>query len=217
MAYIEFFPLVKKVNLKPDGVQEIVLEVRGGGLAGKIDALADMIDTHVNVQLEEKYVAYKVTVNKETQKPMTEYKVDEQGVVHEVKPAFQQEELDLGLPPELVPTEEKDEVLERRTIDEFIASGLAPTFDDLGLDFYEIAKLRIDNGLSYLKIASKIGVPDGQLTQELDEYRKRVAPLAEKWDEWRKDQAAKAKLDNGEQDESEKDTGDDEGKGAGAA
>lgn len=216
MAYIEFSPLVKKVNLKPDGVQEIVLEVRGGGLHGKIDALADMIDTHVDVQLEEEYVAYKVVVNKETQKPMTEYKVDEQGVVHEVKPAFQQEELDLGLPPELVPTEEKDEMLERRTIDEFIASGLAPTFNDLALDFFNIVSWHLD-GLSYLKIASKLNISDGCLTQDLDEYRKRVAPLAEKWNEWRKDQEEKAKLDHGEQDESEKDTGDDDGEGAGAA
>ncbi|WP_332238904.1 2-methylcitrate dehydratase [Sporolactobacillus sp. KGMB 08714] len=216
MAYIEFSPLVKKVNLKPDGVQEIVLEVRGGGLAGKIDALADMIDTHVNVQLEEKYVAYKVTINKETQAPMTEYKVDEQGVVHEVKPAFEQEELDLGLPPELVPTEEKDEVLERRTIDEFIASGLAPKFDDRSYDFFNIISWHLD-GLSYLKIASKLNISDGQLTQDLDEYRKRVAPLAEKWDEWRKDQEAKANLDHTDTDEDKGEDNDDDGEGAGAA
>ncbi|WP_100488579.1 2-methylcitrate dehydratase [Sporolactobacillus pectinivorans] len=205
MAYIEFKPLVKKVNLKPDGVQEVVLEVRGGGLAGKIDTLADMIDTHVNVQLEEEFVSYSVVVNKETQKPMTEYKVDDQGVVHEVKP-IEQTELDLGLPPELIPTEQKEEVLKRETIDAFIASGLAPTFDDMNLDFYKIMGMHLD-GLSYLKIASKLNISDGRLMEDLDEYRKRVAPLAEKWGEWKESQK-KVKLDR------EKNNGnDDEGTG----
>lgn len=36
MSYIEFNPLVKKVNLKPDGVQEIVLEVRGADCTEKL-------------------------------------------------------------------------------------------------------------------------------------------------------------------------------------
>lgn len=205
MAYIEFNPLVKKVNLKPDGVKEIVLEIKGTGLQGKIDALAEMIDTHVNVQLEEEFVSYSVAVNKETQKPMTEYKVDDKGVVHEVKP-IEQPELDLGLPPKLVPTVEKEEVLKRQTIDEFIASGLAPTFDDLNLDFYKIMGMHLD-GLSYLKIASKLNLSDGRLMEDLDEYRKRVAPLAEKWGEWKESQK-KVKLDR------EKNNGnDDEGTG----
>lgn len=161
---------------------------------GKIDALADMIDTRVDVQLEEEFVSYSVTVNKATQKPMTEYKVDEQGIVQEVKPEVEQTELDLGLPPELVPTEEKEEVLERKTIDAFIASGLAPTFDDLSLSFYEIITMHQD-GLSYLKIASKLNIPDGRLMEDLDEYRKRLAPLAEQWGKWKEDHDKQAKLD----------------------
>ncbi|MFX3617962.1 MAG: 2-methylcitrate dehydratase [Sporolactobacillus sp.] len=216
MAYIEFNPLVKKVNLKPDGVQEIVLEVRGGGLNGKIDALADMIDTHVDVQLENESVAYKIVIDKETKKPLTEYEVDDSGVVHEVKSNMEQAELDLGLPPELIPTEEQDGVLDRKTIDEFIASGLAPSFDDLDLDFLNIVSWHLD-GLSYLKIASKLDIPDGRLIQDLDEYRQRVAPLAEKWNEWRKDQAARAKLDGTDTNEGKQDNSDDDGEGAGAA
>ena len=34
MAYIEFKPVLKKVNLKPDGKKEIVLEVTDSSLQG---------------------------------------------------------------------------------------------------------------------------------------------------------------------------------------
>ncbi|PEF60242.1 2-methylcitrate dehydratase, partial [Bacillus cereus] len=44
MAYIECKPVLKKVNLKPDGKKEIVLEVTDSSLQGKLDSLSEMID-----------------------------------------------------------------------------------------------------------------------------------------------------------------------------
>lgn len=212
MAYIEFKPIVKKVNLKKDGVQEIVLEVSNGSLKEKIDALARMIDTDISVALENEYVPYTIRVDKETEKPMIQYKVDEHGVVHEIKDNQDQMELDLGLPAELIPTDEKKKLGSREIIDQFIASGLAPTYDDLSLDFYKIMKWHLEKELSYLKIASELNISDGRLMNDLDEYRKRLAPLAEQWYKWKIKEEMKNRLDH-----SDKPKDNDDGEGTGAA
>lgn len=211
MAYIEFKPIVKKVNLKKDGVQEIVLEVSNGTLKEKIDALARMIDTNISVALENEYVPYTVRVEKETEKPMIQYEVDDHGIVHEIKDEQEQMELDLGLPAELIPTDEKKKLGSREIIDQFIASGLAPTYDDLTLDFFKIMKMHLEKDMSYLKIASLLNISDGRLINDLDEYRKRLAPLAEPWYKWKVKEDMKKKLDHTEKPD------DDDGEGAGAA
>lgn len=63
MSYIEFKPTLKKVNLKPDGKKEIVLEVTDSSLRGKLDVLSEMIDTKVFISLESMQVNFNVTVN----------------------------------------------------------------------------------------------------------------------------------------------------------
>ena len=60
MSYIEFKPTLKKVNLKPDGKKEIVLEVTDSSLKGKLDALSDLIDTKVLIALESMQVSFNV-------------------------------------------------------------------------------------------------------------------------------------------------------------
>lgn len=212
MAYIEFRPIVKKVNLKKDGVQEIVLEVSNGSLKEKIDALARMIDTNISVALENEYVPYTIRVEKETEKPMIQYKVDDHGIVREVKDEQEQMELDLGLPAELIPTDEKKKLGSREIIDQFIASGLAPTYDDLPLDFFKIMKMHLEKDMSYLRIASELNISDGRLVNDLDEYRKRLAPLAEPWYKWKVKEDIKKRLDR-----AEKPKDDEDGEGTGAA
>lgn len=76
-------------------------------------------------------------------------------------------------------------------------------------DFSNIVGWHLD-GMSYLKIASKLNISDGRLMQELDEYRKRVAPFAEKWGEWKENQK-KVKLEGKKQNDN------DDGEGTGAA
>jgi len=44
MSYVDFKALVKKINLKPKGVKEIVLEVSDSALKGHLDRLAEMIE-----------------------------------------------------------------------------------------------------------------------------------------------------------------------------
>jgi DNA-directed RNA polymerase specialized sigma24 family protein len=95
--------------------------------------------------------------------------------------------MDLGLPPEKVEVKADPEQIDLEVIQDFILSGLAPCFDDMQYDFLEITE-RLAGGDTYLKIAADIGMGVGVFVVMVDEYRKRVAPMAAKWDEWRKGQ-----------------------------
>lgn len=187
MSYIEFKPTLKKVNLKPDGKKEIVLEVTDSSLKGKLDALSDLIDTKVLIALESIQVSFNVTINAKTNEPITQYEVDDKGIVQEVKASHEQLEADFDIPEEKVQTREEKEQTDREIVDDFIISGLAPSFDGMPNKLPEIVKRRID-GESYLKLASELNMSSGQIIEVIDEYRKRVAPLAIKWYEWKEKQ-----------------------------
>ncbi|MGI2790471.1 2-methylcitrate dehydratase [Bacillus cytotoxicus] len=187
MAYIEFKPTLKKANLKPDGKKEIVLEVTDSSLKGKLDALSDLIDTKVLIALESMQVSFNVTINTKTNEPVTQYEVDDKGIVKEVKPEYEQLEADFDIPEEKIPTREEKEQADREIVDEFIISGLAPSFDGMPKKLPEIVKRRLE-GESYLKLANELDMSSGQIIEVIDEYRKRVAPLALKWHEWKENQ-----------------------------
>lgn len=187
MSYIEFKPTLKKVNLKADGKKEIVLEVSDSSLKGKLDALSDLIDTKVLIALESMQVSFNVTINTKTNEPVTQYEVDEKGIVQEVKPSFEQLEADFDIPEEKIQTREEKEQADREIVDEFITSGLAPSFDGMPNKMPEIVKCRLE-GESYLKLANELDMSSGQIIEVIDEYRKRVAPLAIKWHEWKEKQ-----------------------------
>lgn len=187
MAYIEFKPVLKKVNLKPDGKKEIVLEVTDSSLQGKLDSLSEMIDAKVFVSLESMQVNFNVTINAKTNEPVTQYEVDEKGMVQEVKSTFEQIEADLDMPEEKIQTREEKEQADREIIDAFIISGLAPNFEGMPNKLPDIVKRRLE-GESYLKLANELSMSSGQIIEVIDEYRKRVAPLAIKWHEWKEQQ-----------------------------
>ncbi|WP_144517450.1 2-methylcitrate dehydratase [Bacillus thuringiensis] len=187
MTYIEFKPVLKKVNLKPDGKKEIVLEVTDSSLQGKLDSLSEMIDAKVFVSLESMQVNFNVTINAKTNEPVTQYEVDEKGMVQEVKSTFEQIEADLDMPEEKMQTREEKEQADREIIDAFIISGLAPNFEGMPNKLPDIVKRRLE-GESYLKLANELNMSSGQIIETIDEYRKRVAPLAIKWHEWKEQQ-----------------------------
>lgn len=183
MSYIEFKPVLKKVNLKPNGVKEIVLEVTDSSLNGKLDVLSEMIDCKVAVALESLQVNYSITINTRTNKPVTEYTVNENGVVEEVKPTHEQLEAELDVKEDPVPTKEEKQEADREVVDAFITSGLAPSYDDLPVDFANVVKRKLE-GESYSKLANELDISSGKIVEMMDDYRKRVAPLAVKWNEW---------------------------------
>ncbi|MCH4566065.1 2-methylcitrate dehydratase [Bacillus sp. ES1-5] len=187
MSYIEFKPTLKKVNLKPDGKKEIVLEVTDSSLRGKLDVLSEMIDTKVFISLESMQVNFNVTVNAKTNEPLTQYEVDDKGVVKEVKASFEQLEADFDIPEEKISTREEKEQADREIVDAFIISGLAPGLDDLPHDFAYIVKRKLE-GESYLKLANELKISNVKLIEMIDDYRARIAPMAIKWHEWKEKQ-----------------------------
>ncbi|WP_108994263.1 hypothetical protein [Paenibacillus agaridevorans] len=185
MSHTEFKALLKKINLKPKGVKEIVLEVSDGALHGKIDMLSEMLDGRVAIAIDSEIVRYNVQINARTEKPLRSYRVDDQGVVSEVQPQGEQMEMDLGVAKKPDPIADVPEEIGREVVDEFILALLAPSYDDLPWPFYAWV-VRLQEGDSYLKISSDEGMSSGKIIDLIDEYRSRVAPLAAKWDEWRK-------------------------------
>ncbi|BAU27611.1 hypothetical protein DFP93_102141 [Aneurinibacillus soli] len=188
MPYMEFDGEVKKMVTKPTGEKEIVLIVQREQLRGKLDSLDDILaGGKASITLDSLVVNYNITINAQTNKPIKEYKVDDKGIVSEVKPEGEQLEANLGLPAAKIPTKEEQEQAEREVIDEFILSGMAPSYDELPYDFANIVKRRLE-GETYMKLASELEMSSGKIVELVDEYRKRVAPLAAKWWEWKQGQ-----------------------------
>jgi hypothetical protein len=188
MSYAEFNPVVKKVNLKADGKKEIVLEIGDSGLDGKLDTLAKMIGCTVQCAIESQVVSFNITLNAQTNEPVTTYKVDNKGIVSEVEPEAEQLEANLGLPKEKVKTVEEKQEIELSVVDEFISSGLAPQFEaEFAYDIPQVIK-RKNDGETYMKIANELNISSGTVVELVDQYRAKVAPLAEKWKEWKDSQ-----------------------------
>lgn len=211
MSYANFKALVKKINLKPNGIQEIVLEASGDELRGQLENLARMIDHHTLIEIESTIVNYNVQINSATKEPLVEYTVDQNGVVQEVK---YPEQLELsGMPEAKIETEDELKSIDREVVDQFILTGMAPTFDDLPKNIDEIAKRRIE-GDSYITLANKLETSSGKVVELIDEYRRRIAPLAQKWWEWKKE---REESDEENTSEPKKDEDDNKEKGEGAA
>ncbi|UMY53153.1 hypothetical protein MLD56_16390 [Paenibacillus peoriae] len=187
MSYINFKGTVKKINLKSSEETEITISIPASELDGQYNTLQSMLELKVIGGLDSQIVTYKVLKNARTGKPITKYTVDDGGVVSVLKPEGEQLSMDLGLPPEKVEIKADPEQIDLEIIQDFILSGLAPRFDDMQYDFLEITE-RLSAGDTYLKIAVDIGIGVGVFVVMVDEYRKRVAPMAAKWDEWRKGQ-----------------------------
>ncbi|WP_141432437.1 2-methylcitrate dehydratase [Bacillus sp. 03113] len=202
MSFIDFKALIKKVNLKPKGVKEIVIEVSGAGLDGKLDKLSGMIDQHAEVSLESLIINYNVTINSKTNKPLKEYKVNQSGVVEEVKNVNEQMEADLGLPEDKPQTKEEKKEAEREVIDQFILEGLAPNFDDFPYYFADIVKRRLE-GESFIRLANELCISSGKVADLIDEFRIKCAPLAQAWWEWKLSNPSADTEENTESEDSE--------------
>ncbi|MGZ0042086.1 hypothetical protein [Paenibacillus ottowii] len=187
MSYINFKGTVKKINLKSSEETEITISIPASELDGQYNTLQGMLELKVIGGLDSQIVTYKVLKNARTGKPITKYTVDDGGVVSVAKPEGEQLSMDLGLPPEKVEVKADPEQIDLEVIQDFILSGLAPRFDDMQYDFLEITE-RLADGDTYLKIAADVGMGVGVFVVMVDEYRKRVAPMAAKWDEWRQGQ-----------------------------
>ncbi|KGE17588.1 hypothetical protein [Paenibacillus wynnii] len=184
MSYINFKGTVKKINLKSAEETEITISIPASELDGQYNTLQSMLELKVIGGFDSQIVTYKIMKNALTGKPLTKYIVDNTGVVSVAQPDGEQLAMDLGLPLEKVEIKAEPVQIDLEVIHEFILSGLAPSFDDLKHDFYSITE-SLSEGETYLKLAADADMGVGVFVVMVDEYRKRVAPLAAKWDEWR--------------------------------
>ncbi|MCK6164055.1 hypothetical protein KZX64_10710 [Bacillus pumilus] len=193
MSFVNFDGSVKKVNHKPKGVTELVLEISTKDLGNSIQNLAEMIDNDVRVEIESDVVRYNVQINAHTERPIVNYQVDQSGVVHiaEPEPEPEQLEAELGLPAEKPQIEEKPMEIKREVVDQFIQEGMAPEQEGFPENMSDIVKRRIE-GESYRKLASELEMSSGAIVDLINDYRAAVAPLAEKWWDWKEDQANEA-------------------------
>ena len=181
MTYANFKSTVKKVNIKPKGIQEIVLEINGDGLDGQLEAIAGMVDLRVNVELDAARISYRVKYNSITEQPLTQYSVSDTGIIEVRQP----EQLELeGMPEEQVQIEEKEVLIDRELIDAFVMSDLAPGYEGYHEDLLEILKRRI-KGESYSALAEEFNLKTSELVEQVKLYRMQVAPLAEAWGKWK--------------------------------
>ncbi|NOJ73170.1 hypothetical protein [Paenibacillus alvei] len=187
MGYIESEGTLLGANMKKGGKMVLQIEVTQD-LDSREDYyhLRKMIEKNIRFSLESQVVQYNVAVDARTEKPIKNYRVDEKGVVSEVKPEGEQVEMELeGVPKEEVSVKHEAKESDKTIIDDFIVSGLAPTYEDLPYDFTVYVQ-RIRSGETYMKIANELDVSSGRVAEIIEDYRTRVAPLAIKWDEWRK-------------------------------
>lgn len=193
MSFVNFDGSVKKVNHKPKGVTELVLEISTKDLGNSIQNLAEMIDNDVRVEIESDVVRYNVQINAHTERPIVNYQVDQSGVVHIAEPEPEQLEAELGLPAEKPQIEEKPMEIKREVVDQFIQEGMAPEQEQEGFpeNMADIVKRRIE-GESYRKLASELEMSSGAIVDLINDYRAAVAPFAEKWWDWKEDQANEA-------------------------
>ncbi|QII25937.1 helix-turn-helix domain-containing protein [Bacillus altitudinis] len=191
MSFINFNGKVKKMNHKPKGITELVLEVPTKELGNRIQNLAEMIDKDVKVEIESDIVRYNVQINANTERPIVNYEVDQSGVVHIAKPESEQLEAELGLPEEKPKIEEKPMEIKREVVDQFIIEGMAPEQEGFPDNMADIVKRRIE-GESYSKLATELEMSSGTVVDLINDYRAAVAPLAEKWWDWKEDQANEA-------------------------
>lgn len=184
MSYINFKGVVKKINLKSAEETEITISIPAEELDGQYNTLQSMLELKVIGGLDSQIITYKVMKNALTGKPLTKYVVDNTGLVSVAQPDGEQLSMDLGLPAEKVEIKAEPVQIDLEVIQEFILSGLAPSFNDLDHDFLEITQ-RLSEGETYLKLAAEADMGVGVFVVMVDEYRRRVAPMAASWDEWR--------------------------------
>lgn len=183
MTYANFRATVKKVNIKPKEVKEIVIQIVGDELDGQLEAIASMVDFKVNIELDAAEVVFKRKINKATNEPLTSYTVTPGGIV-EIK---QPDQLELeGMPKEQHKTIDEEVMINREIIDEFVLSGLSPDYDDYHPKLLDILKRRIE-GESYRVLAKEYGLETDEIVEQIKLYRMQCAPLAEAWWSWKQE------------------------------
>lgn len=177
---LKFSGEVRNVQAKPNETVEIKLVVGADRLSGQMEELTMLVGKDVSAHLESDQISFKESIDPQTKEPIVGYLVDEDGKVHE----YTQTKLDLKLE-ELEP-EERENILNRSEIDEYIlqSDGEIQEIEGGSFDGKEILE-RLTAGEELPELAEEYNVSTTKLSEGLENYRKFVAAKAKAWLEWK--------------------------------
>lgn len=199
MDNTKFEAYFKKMTLGKDGKKEVVLEI----IEISPDALYDLTelhDTELSVWIGNTQMSFNLNTQTDEEANQTAYTVDSSGVVDvksneasdnvqdsetEVQEDQPQEEATPEIEGEQEASQQEDTPqVEPKTINEFILSGQAPTFEDLPYNFIDIVTRR-EAGERSMDIAASLDLTSGKWSKIWKDYKGRIASAARDWDDLR--------------------------------
>ncbi|MED1666096.1 hypothetical protein [Brevibacillus laterosporus] len=194
-----FEAYLKKIGSGKGDSIEVVLEIENPK-DQEILNLMRLRKTYVFVAIGDNQLSFELDTQTDEETPNTPYTVDGSGVV-EVKPdeateIVQDQETEAledhpqdDATPEIEGDQEASQQedtpqVEPKTINEFILSGHAPTFEDLPYNFIDIVTRR-EAGERSMDIASSLDLNPSKWSKIWKDYKGRIASAARDWDDLR--------------------------------
>ncbi|AYK08887.1 hypothetical protein [Brevibacillus laterosporus] len=199
MDNAHFEAYVKKIAFGKDDKVEINLEMRRFNDQDIVN-LIRFRDTDVFVTLGDTQLSFELNTQADEGTPNTPYTVDGSGMVEvksneasenvqdsesEAQGDQPQEEATPEIEGEQEASQQEDTPqVEPKTINEFILSGQAPTFEDLPYNFIDIVTRR-EAGERSMDIAASLDLTSGKWSKIWKDYKGRIASAARDWDDLR--------------------------------
>ncbi|MGG0792616.1 hypothetical protein ABE137_01085 [Brevibacillus laterosporus] len=194
-----FEAYLKKIGSGKGDSIEMVLEIENPK-DQEILNLMRLRKTYVFVAIGDNQLSFELDTQADEETPNTPYTVDGSGMV-EVKSneasenvqdsetEAQEDQPQEEAIPEIegeqeVSQQEDTPQVEPKTINEFILSGQAPTFEDLPYNFIDIVTRR-EAGERSMDIAASLDLTSGKWSKIWKDYKGRIASAARDWDDLR--------------------------------
>lgn len=176
MSQVNFSPEVKKVTNKSNGNTEVLLVISNSSLKGKADDLNEFLGKTVNILIVPENYSYTVPFDNSINKPVTEYKVYEDGTVKLVTQEQTQLDVDGKGNTDI---EQKTFSVDKDIIDDYILNAGSITFPG-EVNPREVLQ-QLSNGYSLKEIAEELEFSESALINELEHARRELAPYADAW------------------------------------
>lgn len=173
-----FEAYLKKIGSGKGDSIEVVLEIENPK-DQEILNLMRLRKTYVFVAVGDTQLSFELDTQADEETPNTPYTVDGSGMV-EVKP----NEASENVQDSETEAQEDQSQVEPKTINEFILSGQAPTFEDLPYNFIDIVTRR-EAGERSMDIAASLDLTSGKWSKIWKDYKGRIASAARDWDDLR--------------------------------
>lgn len=188
---LEFKPVIKSINIASEDLTKITLEVKNGSLDGKYDTLRKLSGKTVLIAvLPEEYV-YVQDYDSSTNKPVTEWIVNNDGTAEIRKTEQTQLDVDgLGN----IDIKKVERKVAKELIDEYIRNATTlETPLNCNINPRDVI-LSLDKGEEFSEIADRYEMSDSSLLTEIEKARQYYAPFADYWNKHKEDIVFKKEL-----------------------